>query len=518
MDSESGATRRNDALPARSPARRASARFTASEFDERLFDALPSPACIVDEETQRFLRVNEAASARFGWSSDELLALTLRDLHAGGEYPARAATPRSAPTNFDTSVWRARTKSGNTIVTALARNEISWNGRAAALLLLHDATEPVRVAEGERHAHALFHALAEHLEHVVWVGSADGDHIIYINPACRRVFGWPEECFYGDPLFHRKLAHPEDLGEVEALIATLVRDGKAQAEYRIVRADGGVRWVRTEAYVVPDKHGRASRHSGLTRDITARRESELDSQKLQAELERRVEQRTAELVALNRELETFSYSVSHDLKEPVRAIEGLTSILVSDHAPHLPPEARGLVVRLQSGAVRMRRLIDGLLSLSRVERKPLAIVPVDMERLASEVLTTTVPQTRGREVRLELGDLPPCAGDIDLLRVVLVNLVSNALKFTREREQPEIAIGFERGAYFVRDNGIGIDPRHAERVFQPFERLHAHEHYEGSGIGLATVRRIIERHHGRVWVDATPGGGATFRFEIPAPS
>lgn len=505
QDTKALNARRAGAAPVHAGRAEIGARATA-ELDRRLFDALPVPAWIVDEATQRIHDVNAAAVARFGWTREEFAALSLRDLHAGGELPARSLLAGEAADGG----WRARTKSGETLLVDVARGDAHWTGARAWLALVHERPAPGERIESER----LFHDLAEHLDHVVWVGEVDGGRVLYINPACRRVFGWAEECFYADPQFYRKLAHPDDVRELEALLAALVKDGRGHAEYRIVRPDGVVRWMHTEAYVVRDEDGRPWRHSGFTRDITARRESQLETQRLQAELERRVEQRTAELVALNRELETFSYSVSHDLKEPVRAIEGLTAILMSDHAPQLSPEARGLVARLQTGAARMRSLIDGLLALSRVERKPLAIAEVDMNRLASEVVNGSVHETGRRAVKLSIGELPACRGDASLMRIVLVNLLSNALKFTRERERPVIEIGFEDGAYFVRDNGVGIEMRHAERVFAPFERLHAHDRYEGSGIGLATVRRIVERHHGRVWVESVPGAGATFRFTL----
>lgn len=493
----------------------ASPRFLAAHFDRHLFDASPLPTWIVDDDTLRFLESNAAATQCFGWTRDEFLAMTLRDLGEGGDFPVRSLLACDSGAEPSRHVpWRPRTKQGETRVVEIVRRDIVWENRRAGLLVAIDATERTRLAQSEHNSETLFRGLADHLDHVVWVGALDDNRILYINEACERVFGWSRDDFYSDPVFYRKLAHPDDVGELERLTVDVRRNGRGHAEYRIVRPDGSVRWVHTEAYLVSDDEGRPVRHSGYTRDITTRREAELHTLKLNAELERRVQQRTAELVELNRELETFSYSVSHDLKEPVRAIEGLTSILIADHAPGLSADAHGLLQRLQTGAVRMRCLIDGLLALSRVERKPMELVEIDMQRVAREVAASLIAETMGRRVQLTIGDLPDCRGDETLLRLVLTNLLSNALKFTRDRELAQVEIGWNGSAYFVRDNGVGIEMRHAERIFAAFERLHAHDRYEGSGIGLATVRRIIERHHGRVWVKAVPGEGSTFFFEV----
>ncbi len=490
-------------------------RFSAAQFDRRLFDALPLPTWIVDDETLGFLESNLAATQFFGWTREEFLGMTLRDLRASGDFPLRSLLASGAETDASRHVpWRPLTKRGETRVVEVVRRDIVWEGRRAGLITAIDSTESARIAQSEHNSETLFRGLADHLDHVVWVGALDDNRILYINEACERVFGWSRDDFYSDPVFYRKLAHPDDVGELERLTVDVRRNGRGHAEYRIVRPDGSVRWVHTEAYLVSDDEGRPVRHSGYTRDITTRREAELHTLKLNAELERRVQQRTAELVELNRELETFSYSVSHDLKEPVRAIEGLTSILIADHAPGLSADAHGLLQRLQTGAVRMRCLIDGLLALSRVERKPMELVEIDMQRMAREVAGSLIAETMGRRVQLTIGDLPDCRGDETLLRLVLTNLLSNALKFTRDRELAQVEIGWNGSAYFVRDNGVGIEMRHAERIFAAFERLHAHDRYEGSGIGLATVRRIVERHHGRVWVKAVPGEGSTFFFEV----
>ncbi len=237
---------------------------------------------------------------------------------------------------------------------------------------------------------------------------------------------------------------------------------------------------------------------------------------LNAQLEKRVEDRTAELEAANRELESFVYSVSHDLRGPLRAIDGFIGVVLEDFADRVPPEAVDHLRRAQAAARRMSGLIDGFLALSHAGRAPLTHTRVDMGALARESvqeLAAAVP----RPVEWRVGDLPPCEGDPILLRQVMQNLIGNALKYSRDRDPPRVDVGFEPGpppSYYVRDNGVGFDMGRAKNLFQPFERLHDPRQFEGTGIGLAIVQRVIARHGGRIWAESAPGKGATFRFTL----
>lgn len=251
------------------------------------------------------------------------------------------------------------------------------------------------------------------------------------------------------------------------------------------------------------------------RDAALQR-SEAELRAFSAELEARVEARTRELESINRELEAFSYSVSHDLRAPLRAVEGFVAATLEDHRGALPPDAVVFLERARAGAVRMSGLIDGLLALSRAARAPLTRVWVDMTALARDVGEEVVAAS-GRAVELRVGALPAAWGDPVLLRQVLSNLIGNAVKYTRGRDPARIEVGYQPGppgTWFVRDNGIGFDPSRAERLFQPFQRLEQPREFEGSGIGLAIVQRVIARHGGQVCADATPGEGAMFAFTL----
>jgi signal transduction histidine kinase len=237
------------------------------------------------------------------------------------------------------------------------------------------------------------------------------------------------------------------------------------------------------------------------------------------ELEQRVRERTAELEAANQELEAFSYSVSHDLRAPLRHIDGFANILTQNFAKELPAEARRLLDVVSGQARQMGRLIDDLLQFSRLGRQPLTKQPVALSQLFREVLDDMQKEQAGRKVEIRLGELPDCQGDLPLLRQVAVNLLSNAFKFTRRRQQAVIEIGGRVEArervYFVRDNGAGFDMQYARQLFGVFQRLHATEEFEGTGVGLSIVQRIIARHGGRVWAEAAVDQGATFYFALP---
>jgi PAS domain S-box-containing protein len=236
------------------------------------------------------------------------------------------------------------------------------------------------------------------------------------------------------------------------------------------------------------------------------------------QLEQRVAERTAELAAANRELEAFSYSVSHDLRAPLRAIDGFSRILLEEHAGHLDPEAHRYLDRLRQGAQRMGQLVDDLLTFSRLGRQPLVKRTVALDDLIRQVVDDLRPDYETRRVEFILGTLPPGEADPALLKQVLVNLINNALKYTRGRDVARIEIGSrpsgDEPVYFVKDNGVGFDMRYADKLFGVFQRLHSTEQFEGTGAGLAIVQRIIHRHGGRVWAEAEPGQGATFFFTL----
>jgi light-regulated signal transduction histidine kinase (bacteriophytochrome) len=235
-------------------------------------------------------------------------------------------------------------------------------------------------------------------------------------------------------------------------------------------------------------------------------------------LEVRVRERTADLEAANKELEAFSYSVSHDLRAPLRAVDGFTKLALTQYGRDMPDDCRSLLEMARCGASEMNGLITALLAFSRSARQALNVVPVAPSDIVDSVLAALQPEITDRSIQVVIGDLPDCHADPVLLKQVYANLLSNAVKYTAKRTQARIEVGSMREGdetvYYVKDNGAGFDPKHAHRLFGVFQRLHRAEEYPGTGVGLATVQRIVVRHGGRIWCQAALGEGATFYFVL----
>jgi len=257
-----------------------------------------------------------------------------------------------------------------------------------------------------------------------------------------------------------------------------------------------------------------SEHERLVEQIAERQRADAEIQHLNRQLELRVTQRTADLERANKELESFSYSVSHDLRAPLRAISGYSQILIDDERARLSDDGRRMLDRVVGNTKRMAELIDNILDYSRLSRRELARQPVDLDLLAHAV-AEELPHD---DVCISIGALPTVQGDVTMLRQVLQNLIGNAVKFSARREQAQVDVGCrqENGEtiLFVKDNGAGFDMHYADKLFGMFQRLHPESEFPGTGVGLAIVKRLVERHGGRIWAEAEPGKGATFWFTL----
>jgi PAS domain S-box-containing protein len=388
-----------------------------------------------------------------------------------------------------------------------------------------DITERKRAEEELRESERKL-AQAQRIAHVgSWERDLDAGTITLSEEACR-IFGLsPQDVPLGLAAWHSRwleLIHPEDRRRAGEAAAAALRGGPPyNAEYRVVRPDGGVRFVHSEAVVERDETGRPRSMLGTMQDITERTLAEQEVRRLNRELEQRITVRTAQLERANRELEAFAYSVSHDLRAPLRHIDGFVGLLGKHVTETADEDARRYMASIGKAARRMGQLIDDLLSFSRMGQAEIARDRVELAGLVREVISDLAPDAAGRDVRWQVADLPAVIGDRTLLRTVFANLLANALKFTRPRDSAEIEIGWEDAGQgetvvFVRDNGVGFDPDYADKLFGVFQRLHRAEEFEGTGIGLANVNRIVARHGGRTWATGAVGRGATFYFSLPA--
>jgi light-regulated signal transduction histidine kinase (bacteriophytochrome) len=287
------------------------------------------------------------------------------------------------------------------------------------------------------------------------------------------------------------------------------------------RKDGSEVVVSSQWALHRDTQGNPSRVVETNTDLTARKNVERELRELNLRLEQRVEERTSDLQASNKELEAFTYSVSHDLRAPLRHIVGFSKMLDETCGNSLPPEGKHYLQRIQDGTQRMGMLVDDLLNLTRIGRQELKLQLVDLDSTVKEVMADLALDTAGRDIEWKIAKLPQVKGDPALLKVVFQNLLANAVKYTRTRTHAVIEVGAGTSALHIRDNGVGFDMKYADKLFGVFQRLHRAEDFEGTGVGLATVQRIVHKHGGNIWAEAELDKGATFYLSLgivqPAP-
>lgn len=377
-----------------------------------------------------------------------------------------------------------------------------------------------------RESQASYREVVDSVKEVIFQTDAAGAWTL-LNPAWRGVTGVAVEQALGRSMAdyvcepdRPLLAHWR-----EQLRSGAVPD--CRFEVRFVRADNSTGWLEVAQHVRFDASGGFAGTSGILDDITERRQAAERLASLNLELEQRVRERTAQLEASNRELEAFSYSVSHDLRGPLRAIDGYSSMIEEDYADKLDETGHGYFTRMRTAAQRMSQLIDDLLELARISRAAMNRQPTDLSAMAREIAHELAEAGPGRRAEIAIADDLVAQVDPVLMRVVLDNLLGNAWKYSSQRDLARIAVGAQRQrppdgdaeetVYYVRDNGAGFDMAYADKLFRPFSRLHTDSVFAGTGIGLATVQRVIHRHGGRIWAEAEVDGGASFYFTLPEP-
>jgi PAS domain S-box-containing protein len=478
--------------------------------------------CIADHDGH-FLRLNPHWEEALGYSVAELTSRRFLDF----VHPEDLAATEAAMAGLKAAqpqlqfVNRYRSKNGSyrwLEWRAFPRGDLIY---AAA----RDLTERIEADRAVRDSEARHRLMADNTADVIWILDLATMQFTYVSPSVQRLRGYTVQEVLRQSM--DEVLTPESAARVAAMLPpeiTALEQGDETARINVTEVDqphkdGSVVATEVTTTLLTGADGKVDRVLGVSRDITERRQAEARIHALNESLEARVRERTAQLESAIAELEAFSYSVSHDLRAPLRAINGYATILAEDHARDIGADGMRCCDNIIGNTRRMGQLIDDLLSFSQLGRSRIAQEPIDMTALVQSAYGEIATESQRGNVAFTVGELAPAVGDPTLLRQVWANLLSNALKFTAGEPQPGIVVDGHRDdretVYSVSDNGPGFDMRHAGKLFQVFERLHGAE-YEGSGIGLAIVRRAIEAHGGRAWAEGVPGEGATFSFSLPA--
>jgi len=462
---------------------------------------------------------NSGAERLTGYKRDEILGKHLATFYpadgvAAGE-PETELRTALREGHYETEGWRVR-KDGslywaNVVVTAMIDPHL---GHVGFTKVTRDFTERRHAEEKLRQSEQTFRLLVESVRDyaifmldqsgVITSWNAGAEHLKGYR--ADEVIGKHFSIFYTEP--DRRRAHPDwELRRASA-------DGVYREEGWRVRKDGTTFWASVVLTAMHDASGKHIGFAKVTRDMSERRKAEESLQKMNESLQAQVRQQTAAV----REVEAFSYSVSHDLRAPLRALDGFSRLLLEKNAGRLDAQDQDYLRRIREASQQMSQLIDAMLALSRLTRTPLEPAPVDLSAQARAVAEEIQSAEPERKAEFVIADGLRATADPRLLKIVWENLLRNAWKFSRNAAQPRIEVGqSERNGarvFFVRDNGVGLDMAQAHRLFIPFQRLHRAKDFEGTGIGLATVNRIVQLHDGRIWVDSEPGRGATFYFTL----
>ena len=465
----------------------------------------------------RFVYANQASCRSLGYSREEFLSLSVSDVDP--LVPQEAWEPiweelkTRCSITFET---QNRTKQGRIFPVEVTANYLQFDGGEYNFSFVRDITERKRLEATLHESEGKFRTMANSIPQLAWIARADG-YILWFNQRWYEYTGTTPEQVEGWDW--QRVYEPTVLPLIKEKWQGAIDGGQPfEMEFPLRGADGQFRIFLTRVQPLKDATGRLLQWFGTNTDVDELKQAEEKIQQANNELEQRVIIRTAELEAANKEMEAFSYSVSHDLRAPLRAVNGFAGIVLNEFGPQLPADALRYLERIRNGAQRMGELIDDLLAFSRLSRQSMRHGDVDSLKLVQNVLDESASQREGRQIDIQIGELPTCHGDAALLRQVWVNLISNAIKYTGGRESAVVEIGCERknseNVFFVRDNGTGFDMKYADKLFGVFQRLHRADEFEGTGVGLAIAQRIVHRHGGRIWADAAEGRGATFCFTV----
>lgn len=490
------------------------------------FDNAPEAIVVVDMRTLNLVKNNYNALKLFKLPAEDLKKISLTEISPkiqpdghSSEDKLREIIDNMLYTERMFFEWMIKDAEGSERLCEMRLVALPDLEEKQLLISLVDIEERKRT---ENELRADNKRLRFRLENAL-MGYAEWDTLLHLktwSPKAQEIFGWTAEEVEEERRSVLGLVHDSDLEWVNSILAKLT-EGQVERITVLQRnhtKDGRVIWCEWFYSVLKDKDGKVSAIMALVNDVTERKEAEHEIRKLNMNLEERVCERTAELTEVNKELEGFSYSVSHDLRSPVRAIVSFVSLIKRQYATSMDNDLKEMFEHIESNGRRMDNIIEDLLALAKYGKEKLRPTQIDMTRLFHNVWTNLSRVTNHATV-LELPALPQIKGDASLLEQVVVNLLSNAIKYSSKKENPVIQIGYEQDdtdtTFYIKDNGAGFNMEYYDRLFGAFQRLHGMSEFEGTGVGLLLVKRLIEKHGGKVWAESTVGEGATFYFTLP---
>ena len=486
-----------------------------------LFMNHPMPMWVFDLQSLRFLTVNNAAVAVYGFTRNEFLAMSSKDIRPDDQVASFLGALHSRLDGHgQPGVFQHRTKRGAHLLARITEHTIEYHGRPAMMVMAEDVTEEVQMQQAVHRQQEQFRQLHESLGEVVWMAAPDGRRLHYVSPAFATIYGRSVDELMARPEIWLEAIHPEDRAHALAAQDLSPNQPAVECQYRVVRPDGGIRWVMDRKKQILDASGQVVMLGGIAEDITVRKERDQALEQLNGRLESLVAERTRELEQTNIELEAFSRTAAHDLKSPLNGIAGLSHLLQLKYDAVLDDTGKRYVTQIERSARDMANLTNDLLTLSRAGSVELHRQWVDLLPLAESLVGELRTAEPLRQVQVTLPSSMTMYCDPGLMRSVLQNVLGNAWKFTAAEEAASIIVEFQQTdgqtSLTVSDNGPGFDTGEAPTLFRPFQRFHSQAQFHGTGLGLVTCQRIAHRHGGALEVHSVRGAGTRVRVKLPA--
>lgn len=476
-----------------------------------LFERNPMPMWVYDLQSLQFIAVNDSAIARYGYSRSEFLSMTIKEIRPNEEVPSLLNHLSHAAGGLENGTWRHQKKDGSIITVEITSHAVQFNKNAARLVLSNDITERLKAEQLVREAEQRYRSTLDSMQEGCQIIGFDFRYL-YVNNVVAAQGRTTKDALIGCTMME-KYPGIENTSMFQKIRLCMDERIPFRLENEFNFTDGSVGWFDLNIEPVPE---------GvfiISADITQQKNVEEELLNYREHLEDLVQKRTSQLELVNRELESFSYSVSHDLRAPLRYINGFVDLLIKQYGSSLDEKGKHYLAVINQSSAQMGELIDDLLIFSRMGKAAISVTQVDMRAIVDEVIMNFNAEINSRSIVWTIENLPTVNADQSMMKLVFQNLIGNAIKYSRPKKEAIITIQHKKTdtehTFSVSDNGVGFDMQYYEKLFGVFQRLHRNEEFEGTGIGLANVQRIISRHGGKVWAKSQPDKETSFYFTLP---